>query len=134
MFSARRAERRSAVATATQKSRPNRQVTRRAASRSESAAITFLVFEDNGGDYCWTILGSDGESLGRSKPYATREDAADAARVVRDGAGAGRFELHAAPDGPVELMARRSAAVARDDSDAERWLDEGGSISGGAVT
>jgi hypothetical protein len=31
-------------------------------------------------------------------------------------------------------MARRSAAIARDDSDAERWLDEGGSINGEAVT
>ena len=122
------------MATATQKTRANRQVTRRAASRSESPAITFLVFEDNGGEYCWMILGSDGESLAHSRPYPTRDDAAHAARVVRDGAGAGRFELHAAPDGPIELMARRSAAVARDDSDAERWLDVGDSINGEAVT
>jgi uncharacterized protein YegP (UPF0339 family) len=122
------------VATAIQKSWANRQVTRRAASRSESPAITFLVFEDNGGEYCWTILGSDGESLAHSRPYATRDDAAHAARVVRDGAGAGRFELHAAPDGPIELMARRSAAVARDNSASERRLDEGGGINGEAVT
>jgi hypothetical protein len=30
-------------------------------------------------------------------------------------------------------MARREAAIARDDSDAERWLDEGGSFSSEAV-
>jgi uncharacterized protein YegP (UPF0339 family) len=56
------------------------------------------VFEDNGGDYCWTILGSDGEGLAHSRPYATRDDAAH-------------------------------AALTRDDSDAERWLDKGGGFS-----
>ena len=59
------------------------------AGRSDSAAIKFLVFEDNGGDYYWTILGSDGESLAHSKSYATHDDAEYAARVVYDGAGAG---------------------------------------------
>ena len=60
---------------------------RSAAARPDSAAITFLVSEDNGGDYSWTILGSDGESLAQSKAYATHDDAAHAARVVREGAG-----------------------------------------------
>ena len=60
---------------------------RSAAARPDSAAITFLVSEDNGGDYSWTILGSDGESLAQSRPYATHDDAAHAARVVREGAG-----------------------------------------------
>jgi len=49
--------------------------------------MSFLVFEDNGGDYCWSILGGDGESLAQSRSYATHDDAASAARVVRDGAG-----------------------------------------------
>ena len=75
------------MATATEKSRANRQAPRRAGGRSESAALTFLVFEDNGGDYCWTILGSDGESLAHSRPYPTHDDAARAARAVHDGAG-----------------------------------------------
>jgi uncharacterized protein YegP (UPF0339 family) len=66
-----------------------KQAARSAAARSDSAAITFRVFEDNGGDYCWTILGSDGESLAHSRPYATHDDAESAARVVRDGAGSG---------------------------------------------
>jgi uncharacterized protein YegP (UPF0339 family) len=75
------------MATATKKPRADRQVARHAANRSESAAMTFLVFEDNGGDYCWTILGSDGESLAHSRPYPTHDDAAHAARLVHDGAG-----------------------------------------------
>ena len=34
---------------------------------------------------------------------------------------------------PVDLAARREAAMARDRLDAERWSDEGGSISAEAV-
>ncbi len=121
------------MATATKNSRANWQVARRAAAGSESVAITFLVLEDNGGSYRWTISGSDGERLAHSGRYATRDDAAHAARVVRDGAGSARFEAGAAPHRPVDLAARRSATDAREDSDAERWLDEGGSFSGETV-
>ena len=122
------------MATATQKSRATRQAQRRAALVAESAALTFLVFEDNGGSYHWTLLGNDGESLARSRPYATHEEAAHAARVVRDRSGTARLETGRAPDLPTDLVARRSAAAARDDSDAERWLDEGGSSSSQPVT
>jgi uncharacterized protein YegP (UPF0339 family) len=123
------------MATAAKKTRAARQVARRAIAVSESAGITFLVYEDNAGDYRWMILGSRGdESLAQSGTFATYEDAAHAARVVRDGAGSARFEPRAASDRPVDLVARRKAAVAGDDSDAERWLDEGGSFSSEAVT
>jgi hypothetical protein len=120
------------MATATKKSRASRQALRHAAVVPESAAISFLVFENNGGSYCWTVLGPDGESLAHSRPHATREEAAHAARIVRDGAGSARFEASPA-DLPVDLVARRSAAVAHDDSDAERWLDEGGSFNSEVV-
>jgi hypothetical protein len=51
-----------AMSAAAKKSRATRQAAQRAVGRSESAAIRFLVFEDNGGDYCWTILDGDGMS------------------------------------------------------------------------
>jgi len=35
---------------------------------------------------------------------------------------------------PVDLAARRDASAARDRSDAERWLDEGGGFNSEAVT
>jgi uncharacterized protein YegP (UPF0339 family) len=73
------------VTAAAKKSR-----SRSVAARPDSAAISFLVFEDNSGDYCWSIVGSDGESLAQSRPYSTLDDAASAASVVRDGAGFGR--------------------------------------------
>ena len=122
------------MATAPKKSHATRQAERRAAPVAESAAITFLVFEDNGGSYHWTLSGADGESLAHSRPYATHEEAADAARVVRDRSGTARLETDRAPDLPTDLAARRSAAASRDDSDAERWLDEGGSSSSQPVT
>jgi hypothetical protein len=37
------------------------------------------------------------------------------------------------PAPPVDLVARREAALARDGFDAERWSHEGGSVSGKAV-
>jgi uncharacterized protein YegP (UPF0339 family) len=120
--------------TATKKSRDSRQVPRHAAAACGSAAITFLVFEDNGGSYRWTVRGPDRESLAHSGPDATHEEAAHAVRVVRDGAGSARFEASEAMDLPVELVARRGAAVARDDADAERWLDEGGGFTSTGVT
>lgn len=38
-----------------------------------------------------------------------------------------------APAQPIDLAARREAALARDDVDADLWSDEGGSVSGEAV-
>jgi uncharacterized protein YegP (UPF0339 family) len=122
------------MATATKKSRDRRQVPRHAAVVCGSAAITFLVFEDNGGSYCWTVRGPDGESLAHSRPYATHEEAAHAVRVVHDGAASAGFKASPAMDLRVDLVARSSAPVARDDFDAERWLDEGGRFSRTGVT
>jgi hypothetical protein len=34
-----------------------------------------------------------------------------------------------APGPPVDLVARREAALVRDDVDAQRWSDEGGSVA-----
>jgi len=122
------------MATATQKFRASRHVARQSAVPTAPAAITFRVVEDNGGSHHWTLIGTDGESLAQSRPYATHEEAAHAALVVRDGASSARFKASATVDRPVDLVARRSAAVADDESDAERWLDEGGSFSSQGVT
>jgi hypothetical protein len=35
---------------------------------------------------------------------------------------------------PVDLAARRETSLVRDELDAERWLDEGGSFSSDTVT
>jgi uncharacterized protein YegP (UPF0339 family) len=98
----------------------------------EPASMEFLISEDNGGSYHWTIVARDGVTLARSEAFASYEDAERAGRRVRDGAASAPFERRAGRVRPVHLTARRQAPG--DDSDAERWLDEGGSFSSEAVT
>jgi uncharacterized protein YegP (UPF0339 family) len=114
------------MATATKNGRPARRAARRTSALSGSAALEFLIFEDNGGRYHWKIVDGAGESLVQSASFASYAEAERAARVVRDNAGSARLERRAPDDPPVDLTARRDAA-SEDDSDAERWLDEGGS-------
>jgi uncharacterized protein YegP (UPF0339 family) len=95
--------------------------------------MEFLIIEDNGGGYHWTIVDSGGESLAQSARFASYDEAEHAARVVRNHAGAARLERRAADDPPVDLDVRRGVAAGHD-ADAERWLDEGGSFSSEAVT
>ena len=72
------------MATATQKERTARQVARRA--KAASAAVTFLVVEDNGGHYRWMIVDGRGECLAESGIFATHDAAQNAANVVREAA------------------------------------------------
>jgi uncharacterized protein YegP (UPF0339 family) len=121
------------MATAIQKQRTTRQVARRARGASQAVAIAFVVFEDNAGDYRWAILDSRGENLAQSETFATYDGARKAAEVIRDAAGSSQLERRPA-DRPVDLVARREATRAHDDSDAERWLDESESFDSEAVT
>jgi len=90
--------------------------------------LEFLVFEDNGGSFHWTIVADSGEQLAQSPRFGSYEDADAAARRVRDGAGSARLERHEVAALPVDLDTRRGTP-SRDDFDAERWLDEGGAYS-----
>jgi uncharacterized protein YegP (UPF0339 family) len=101
---------------------------------SKPASMKFLVFQDNGGAYHWTIVASSGETLVRSASFATYEDAKQAARIVHAGAASASFEPLGGDAPPVDLAAVRQTGVVRHDLDAERWLDEGGSFSSEAVT
>jgi uncharacterized protein YegP (UPF0339 family) len=119
------------MATATKKSRAAKQLARRGPEVHGPAVMEFLVYEDNGGSYHWRIVASDGATLAGSGGFASYDDATRAAQHVRDGAASALFERRGDGAPPVDLTARRDAA--RDDSDAERWLDEGGSFSSEAV-
>ena len=118
------------MATATKKSRAAGRLPRRA-PEVRAASMEFLIYEDNGGDHHWTIVTGDGATLARSGGFASYDDATRAAQHVHDGAASALFERPGDGAPPVDLIARRDAA--RDDSDAERWLDEGGSFSSEAV-
>jgi len=93
--------------------------------------MEFLIFEDNGGSYHWRILAGDGSTLGESGDFASYDGAEQAAQQICDGAGAARFRRRERGTGSVDLAARRAASD--ENSDAERWLDEGGSFSSEAV-
>ena len=120
------------MATAIRKSGAARQLARRAPSTRLPVSMEFLIFENNAGSYDWTIVAGDGTTLARSDAFASYDDAEQAAQYVRDGAASARFENRAIGAGLVDLVARRDATT--DDSDAERWLDEGGSFSSEAVS
>jgi uncharacterized protein YegP (UPF0339 family) len=95
--------------------------------------MTFLIYEDNGGGYHWTII-AGGETLVQSDSFGSYQEAKQAAGSVHRGASRASFEHRSAAPPPVDLPARRDAATARDRLDAERWLDQGGSFSSEAVT
>jgi uncharacterized protein YegP (UPF0339 family) len=86
------------MATATEKVHAARPVARGVRDVSESTSLEFLVHRDNGGDYCWEIVGGNGESLAQSGSFASRDDAERAARRVHEDAGSARFELDVSED------------------------------------
>jgi hypothetical protein len=81
------------MATATKKVR---------AKRGETS-MEFLIVEDNGGEYYWTLLDSDGNDLGRSPGFASYEHAEDAAGVVRAGAGSAHLNGRAKNGNSADL-------------------------------
>ena len=119
------------MATASKKSRGSIRLAHPPAQEHLPAPMEFLIFEDNGGSYHWRILADDGTTLGQSGDFASYHDAEQAAQKICDGAASARFQRRESGTGPVDLTARRAAQD--DDSDAERWLDEGGSLSSEAV-
>jgi uncharacterized protein YegP (UPF0339 family) len=86
------------MATATKKLHAAKPVARDARDVSPPASLQFLVYQDNGGDYHWEIVGGSGESLAHSQGFAFHDDAKRAARCVYDGAGSARFEPRVAQE------------------------------------
>ena len=90
------------MATATKKARALTDASRAPVVGSDLAAsMEFLIVEDNGGEYHWTLLGRDGTSLARSGSFASYERTEDAARVVLAGVGSARLDPRAATDSSV---------------------------------
>lgn len=127
----RRAERRLAMATANNRSRAAGRRPHHAREGRALESMEFVIFEDNGGDYHWTIVAADGATLARSGDFASYHDAERAAQQVRDGAASAPLEHRAVNVRPIDLAARRRATS--DAADAERWLDESGSFNTEAV-
>jgi peptidoglycan hydrolase-like protein with peptidoglycan-binding domain/uncharacterized protein YegP (UPF0339 family) len=97
----------------------------------EPASVAFLLYEDNGGGYYWTIVGDDGEVLARSARFASYEEANVAADIVYRGVATASFEDRSRGPAPTDLPASPTAG---DRVEAEHWLDEGGSVGRQEVT
>ena len=104
-----------------------------AAAGPEPPSMTFRIDEDNGGRYHWAIVAAGGEMLVRSARFASYEEAKQAAGIVHRGAARAVFADRPGDQSPIDLSAHRGAA-SDEDSDAERWLEEGGSFSSQAAT
>jgi uncharacterized protein YegP (UPF0339 family) len=91
------------MATAAMKARANTAANGGTVVAPESVSMEFLIAEDNGGDFHWTLLDRDGNNLGRSPSYASHEDAEDAALVVLAGAGSARLDRRAATDSSLDV-------------------------------
>ena len=100
------------MATATQNGRTPTSGSRRAEGASESAPMEFLIAEDNGGKYHWTLLNGEGESLARSPRLVSYEQAENAARVVLAGAGSARLDRRAVTDSSVEVPTSKKVPIA----------------------
>jgi hypothetical protein len=109
---------------------------RRAGARPVSvpASMKFLAFEENGGAFHWAIVPASSDCLVQSASSASYEGAKQAAGIVPSPSGAAPFEDRADDSPPLEVAARREAAMVRHDLDAERWLDERGSFNSEVVT
>jgi tRNA U34 2-thiouridine synthase MnmA/TrmU len=94
------------MATAAMKARANTGANGGTVVAPESVSMEFLIVEDNGGHFHWTVLDRDGNNLGRSPSYASHEDAEDAALVVLAGAGSARLDRRAATNSPLDSSSK----------------------------
>ena len=72
------------MATATKKAPAATSTASRRASRARAASLAFLTYRDNGDNYHWEIVDSNGETLAHSKSFASQDDAERAARDVHE--------------------------------------------------
>ena len=78
------------------------------------APVTFVLYDDNGGGYYWTIVAANGDVLARSGSFASYEEANDAAYAVHRGAAAASFENRSDGSPGAGLPAPGGAVTPRD--------------------
>ena len=78
------------MATATSKPRTQGHA-RRPMTDVHAPSMEFLTFEDNAGDFYWTIVDGDGVTLARSGGFASYDLATRAAEQLRDGVASARL-------------------------------------------
>jgi uncharacterized protein YegP (UPF0339 family) len=112
------------MATATKKARATAVAHRGAVGASGSASMEFLIVEDNGGDYHWTLVDRDGNSLARSPSFESYEHTEAAARVVLAGAGSARLDRRAANGSSLDIPKTSLPIIATKADGAEGRFNE----------
>jgi uncharacterized protein YegP (UPF0339 family) len=113
------------MATAAMKGRAHAGANGGTVVASESVSMEFVIVEDNGGDYHWTLLDRDGNDLARSPSFVSYHDAEDAARVVLDGVGSARLDRRAAIDRSLDIPSKTKASrTAKNVDGAEGRFEE----------
>ncbi|MHB8490928.1 MAG: YegP family protein [Solirubrobacteraceae bacterium] len=79
------------MATASKKVHTAPHDARAAQDGSKQAPMNFLVYEDNGGEYHWSIVSGDGATLSQSEGFASYADADREAHRIHQGIGSARF-------------------------------------------
>lgn len=119
------------MATATKKDRSPAKTRRRERSAPGTTSMHFSTCQDNSNAYHWELVADDGTSLARSPSFPSRGTAEQAVQRVRADAASARFDTATDSRGVAGPIARENGAA--NESDAERWLDEGGSLVRDAV-
>jgi len=92
------------MATATKKARAMTGANPAAKGKFAPSSMEFLVVEDNGGKYHWTLLDRERNCLALSPRFVSYEQAEDAAGVVLAGAAAARLDRRAANGSPPDVL------------------------------
>jgi uncharacterized protein YegP (UPF0339 family) len=97
----------------------------------EDAAVTFLLYQDNGGGYYWTIVDHGGAVIARSAGFESYAEANYAADIVHRAAASATFENRSGTTPPPRPLASAGRAAERDGTEPQPASEQGGSVSRG---
>jgi uncharacterized protein YegP (UPF0339 family) len=100
----------------------------------EPGSVKFVLYQDNGGGYYWTIVDSSGGVLARSAGFESYPDANFAADIVHRGAATATFEDRSSPTPPAGPPGSADRPTEEDRTEPKRPPDQGGSVSREEVT
>ncbi len=100
----------------------------------EPVAVKFLLYQDNGGGYYWTIVDHGDEVIARSAGFASYPEANYAADMVHRAAATARFENRSGTTPPPRPLASADRAAQGDRAAPEPSSNPGGSVSREEVT
>jgi uncharacterized protein YegP (UPF0339 family) len=100
----------------------------------EPVTVKFLLYQDNGGGYYWTIVDDGDEVIARSAGFASYPEANYAADMVHRAAANAKFENRSDTSPPPRPLASVERPPREDGADPDPSSNPGGSVSREEVT